>query len=279
MSRIIYFNSHEEIDKDIIEALKKLKHKVIPVDNLDFQETADIFLFRQTILSTDSLSIFFNKEIELQKVLTSIKCKKVFWFTDKIMGLGNNFLEAIVPLVDAVFLNDDTWIRRHDYKNIYPLHLGAGEIIEGKYNSEYDTEIAFNGNVYQPMGDWIDALKKIFRNKFKLYNVSGKDFADLCASAKIIIASRFLLTDFYWDDKIYKTLVSGGFMIYPRTYGLELKDGEHYIGYSSFTELVDAINWFLGHPADRSGISSDGRKEVLKNYTYTNRLKELLSKI
>ena len=279
MSKIIYFNLHEQIDKDIIKALKQLKHEVILVDSLDFQETADLFLFRNTAIPTDNMPLFFDKSIKLQKTLASLKCKKAFWFTDKVMGLGNDLLEAIIPLVDYVFLNDDTWLRRHDYENVYPLHLGASEIPEGKYVKKYDADIAFNGDIYQPMISWIDELKKTFGNKFKLFNVKGKDFADLCASAKIIISSRFLSSDFYWDDKIYQTLACGGFMIHPRLHGLELKDAKHYVSYNSFPELTDTIKWFLKYPVERDTIASKGRTEVLKKYTYKNRMKELLSKV
>jgi len=278
MSKIIYFDSKEQIDKDIIKALKKLKHKVILVEDLDFKETADLFLFRNTIIPTDSFPDFFNKLIELQKVLTGLKYKKALWFTDKVMGLGQDLLETIIPLVDATFLNDDTWIRRHDYK-IYPLHLAAGDMEEGKYEKKYDVDIAYNGIVYPPMANWVGNMKHIFGSRFKLFNVSGKDFADLCASAKIMIIPRFLFDDFYWDDKIYKTLALGGFVIHPRLYGMDLKDGEHYISYDSLTELVDATNWFLKYPPERDSIVSKGMAEVKKNFTYKNRLKELLSKI
>lgn len=276
--KIIYFNTNEPLDQDIIKALKKLNHKVILVEDFHFKETADLFLFRNTILPTNNLPDFYNGLIELQKTLTGLKCKKVFWFTDKIIGLGNDLLEIIIPLVDVTFLNDDTWVRRHDYKNVYPLHLAAGSVSEGHYDKKYDADIAFNGNVYPPMAVWIDELKKVYGNRLKLFNVDGDEFANLCVSAKIIITSKFLLSDFYWTSTIYRTIAAGGFMVHPRLYGLDLKDKEHFIGYNSFSEMVNIINWFLIHDSERDGVVTKGRTEVLKNCTYENRLKVLLSK-
>jgi len=275
--KIIYYNSNEQIDKDIITALKQLKHKVIPVTSLDFKE-ADLFLFRNTIIPTNDFIKFFNGLADLRSLLSKMKCKKALWFTNKVMGLGRDFLEQIIPLVDKTFLNDDTWIRRHDY-DITPLHLGAGELKEGEYNKKYDCDIAYNGLIYPPMTNWINTLKRIYGSRFKLFNVSGKDFADLCASAKIIITHRFPFDDFYWNDQIYKTLAVGGFMIHPRLYSMDLKDREHYISYDTITELIDAIDWFLKYPPERDSIASEGMREVKKNFTYKERLKQLLSKL
>jgi len=277
--KIAYFDSREPIDEDIISALKKLNHKVIPVNDLSFKDSVDLFLFRETVVSTNNLPIFFDGLIKLGSALATLKCKKALWFTNKVLGLGNDLLETIIPQTTAAFLNDETWIRRHGYKNVFPLHLGANDLPEGRYNKLYDADIVFNGVVYSAMASWLDDLKKIYGNRFQLFNVSGKEYADLCASAKIIIVSKFLLDDFYWTEQIYQTLALRGFIIHPRTYGLELKDGEHYISYNSFVELVDAINWFQKYAAYRDGIASEGRKEVLKNFTYKNRLKFLLSKI
>jgi hypothetical protein len=276
--KVIYFNGKEKIDENIISALKQLNHKVVEVNTFDFEEKGDVFLFRNSIIPATNFVEFFQKMAELQALLKRLKCKKALWFTDKIVGLGNDFIENVIPLVDKVFANDDTWIRRHDY-NITPLHLACGKATEGKYRKEYDVDIAFNGLIYPPTVIWLNGLKQIYCHKFKAFNVSGNDFADLCASAKVMVFPRFPNEDFYWDEKIYEIINAGGFIVYPRLYGMDLEDKKHYASYDSMAEMVDAINWFLSHKSEKELMVKQGKETVRKDFTYINRLKELFKNI
>ena len=124
----------------------------------------------------------------------------------------------------------------------------------------------------------------MYGDRFKIYSpnsISEKDFADICATSKVLICPRFPSDEFYWTDDIYNVLGAGGFMIHPKLYGLDLEDGKHYIGYSSWEEFIDAINHFVNPENDkeREQIASDGRKEVIKNCTLESRLKELISRL
>ena len=278
LMKIIYFNNKEQIDEDIIQALRELNHKVIPVENLDFKEKADVFLFRNTIIPSSDLVEFFKKLNELKAFLRDLKCKKVLWFTDKIIGLGADFIEEIIPFTDKVFANDDTWVRRHDY-GILPLHLAAGKRKEGKYQKKYDVDIAFNGKIHIPNVKWVNGLKTIYQNKFKLFNVQGQDFADLCVSAKILVFPWFPYDNFFWTEEIYEAINAGAFVIFPRTYGIDLEEKEQYVGYNMMIELVDAINWFLEHENERKLVVKQGKRAVREKFVYRERLRELLEKI
>jgi len=287
--RIIFLKDKNRINNDIETALKKLNHKVIVFDSFEQlpeiikkSKKADLFFFTRGWVDTTIPFSFYTTLRRLEVLLQNIKCKKVMWFTDKVIWLSEEMMEVIIPFVDYAFLNDDTWVRRHSYDNVFPLHLGAQEIKKGKFRKEYEGDIAFTGNIYGPRVGFAEGFKKKYGDKFKIYNnVWGKDFADLCTSVKILIADRFPTDEFYWSDRIYKTLGANGFMIYPRLYGMDLTDGKHYIGYSTWEECFDAVDYFLKleHEEERKKIADEGRKEVVKRFLYTHRLKELLSKI
>lgn len=284
--RILFLKDKNRINDNIETALKQLGHKVITFDKFDYDEIVkasgkvDLFFFTRGIVETTVPFDFYTTLRRLQGLLQNIKCKKVFWFTDKVIWLSEEWMEGIIPFADYGFLNDETWVRRHSYDNIFSLHLGVQSTNKGKFRKEYEGDIAFTGNIYGPRVSFAEGFKKRYGNKFKIYNnVWGKEFADLCASVKILIAPRFPTDEFYWSDRIYKTLGVKGFMIYPRLYGMDLEDGKHYVGYSTWKELIDSIDYFLEHGEERKKIVNAGRGEVMKKYTYKLRIKELLSKI
>ena len=76
-------------------------------------------------------------------------------------------------------------------------------------------------------------------------------------------------------------LGSGGFLIHPRLEGLkeEFTEGKHFAGYKTFVELQEKIDYYLKNPNERKLIQMAGYKHCIKNYTYQDRVKELLGKI
>jgi len=105
--------------------------------------------------------------------------------------------------------------------------------------------------------------------------------ADLCASAKIIVAPDFPTNEFYWSSRIYLTLGLGGFLVHPDCYGLkpELKEGTHFAGYKGMNELIATIEYFLEHEDQRKTIQMQGQKKCLENCTFEDRLETMLETI
>lgn len=303
MKILHFYNKLSLTDREINSALKKLNHEIIDVDDqeYDIKEVAikangcDVFFFQTGgVLTYNELS-FHSTLQEFINLLGGINgAKKVMWFPHKVWGMSYQLIPNILPFTDYVFLNDDTWIRRHKYQNVFPLHMGTNdtkmrntatyEEID-KLEKKFDCDIAFAGTVYGPRSVVMDSLKETYGNKFKIYNdVFDKEFRDLCAIAKIIFEPKYPIDDFYWTDRIYRTLGVGGFMLMPRLYGLKeegLVEGEHYVAYSSWWELKETIDYFLDPKNEkmRQGIAKQGRNFVISHFTYKERLKYLLEKI
>ncbi len=294
--KIIYLgnfdNPYSDVDeKHITYSLEKLGHEVIPINERYFYqernriveevaEGAEVFLFHKG-------GIKFNVALEdFIELLNHITCKKVMWFWDKvaIKEIAQNrekWVQSVIPFIEYAFLTDETWARRHNYKNVYILRQGIGDKNAhlGKYRKEYDVPIAFLGSVYGERIEWVFRLKAIFKEKFKVYNnIFGENLCDFCASAKIIVAPKYPQDDFYWSARIYKILGSGGFLIHPKLYGLkeEFEEGKHYVGYKTFEELVEKIEYYLKHDEEREKIRLAGHKHCIQNYTYTQRVKKML---
>jgi len=290
--KILYLRDETKISEDIEKALRKLGYKVDGIKEFDEKEIiekakdVDMLFFTRGMVDTSSPSNFQLTLSRLQKLLSNpeLKCKKVFWLPDNIIWLVEGWIETVAIWADYGFLNDDTWRRRHGYDNLFPLHLGASSTKQGKYRKEYESDVAFIGNIYGPRVSLVEGLKKMYGDRFKIYppkGISDENFADICASSKVMIAPRFPADEFYWTNDIYNVLGAGGLMIHPRLYGLDLEDGKHYVGYSSWDEFLDIINHFINpeNEKEREEIAKAGRKEVIKNCTLESRLKELISRL
>jgi len=293
-------NSVSELDVNIETALKKLG-KVISYDErtlltmkpeelnklITDANKSDFFIFRTGgVLTTNNLEFMFSLE-GFGRLLQEMKCVKIFFFTDKVWGLSGTWMGQIIPKIDYGFINDDTWLRRQVIENVFPLHLGIGdkEPEKGEIKEELKGDIAFIGDVFGIREEFVSYLKKEYKRRFKVFEPKeGKEFADICASTKIIISPRFPSDDFYWEDRIYKTLAYSGFLVHPRLEGLKEEgfiSGQHYISYKSREELKDIVDHFTDpkNEEERLRIIEQGKKFVRENFLYSKRMKDMFSKI
>ena len=290
--RILYWGNvndtlHTTIDAKVLEALKE----VADVKFLDIKEfsaeqvvkeskNSDLFLFHAQIPTSDDVEMMLMIE-QIQAVLQKIECKKALWFMEKVWLGKGAVIEGILPLVDYAFLTDDTWVRRMNEK-IYPLSQASPiKPLVGEFKKELQCDIAYVGNIYgireqeyQFLHEKFGLGIKFFQDKF------GQDLANLCQSAKIMIIPRFPFDDFYWSERIYEYLSMGAFVIQQRTYGLKeegFEDGKHYIEYESDKDLIPLVESMLSKEGEeaRKGIALAG-KDFVKNYTYRERIKEML---
>jgi len=294
--KILYFanlskNRLIKREEEIITSLESMGHKVLAIDETKFDvknliieaNKSDLFFFHHGGVITDS---YMNLQLSLNRlelILRNITCKKIFWFTDKAIGMSNEYLEHITPLVDYGFLNDDTWVRRHKYTNLYPMHLAWGETlpVPGRFKKEFANDIVFVGNVYGARKQFVMSMKEEFGERFKVYNDKyGQDFADMCESVKIMVSPKSPFDDFYWSDRVYRTMISKGFLIHPRLEGLkeEFRQKPCLETYNSWEELVDKIKFWLRpeNNRKRKDISQAGKNFVEQRFAYTNRLREIL---
>lgn len=289
--KIIYLGNfgNENSDKTeehIKDAFEQLGHEVVAIKESSFTaddilavKDPDLFLFHK-----GGLSVNFPLET-LIKVLNYLTCKKVFWYFDKVFPDREEYIESIADYVDIGFLTDDTYLRRHKFKNLFCLRQGIGqeETSLGSLKKEYECDIAFTGNIYSEDRRQMEMLlKSIYGDKFKVFdNVFNRDLYDLCASAKIVLAPMYPNDEFYWSSRIYMVLGSGGFLIHPDLYGLkeEFEEGKHFAGYKTIKEMKDTIDFFLEHKPERKMIQQEGYQHCIENYTYQNRVEEMLKKI
>jgi hypothetical protein len=296
--KILYFAHLQDeimdfLEDNVKEALEELEHEVIVIDEYNFKieellsyvGKVDLLLFHRGGIYSDNEQNFFMSLTQLNMILDNFKCKKVCWYTDKIWSFAHAFIKEILPKVDLIFVNDDTWLRSFETKKVFPLHCAAGKKRKGRKKKELESDLAFIGRIYGFRKDFVSEMKKRFGRKFKYYdNIWKKDFDNLCQSVKAIVLPRYPFDDFFWSDAIYKILSSGGFLIFPRLYGIQKEgfiEGSHYVAYSSSKELIDAIKYWTDpkNEKNRKIIAKQGQDFVLKNINYKDKVKYILNKL
>jgi len=293
MKNIVYFADFSEpqyaFTKEIERTLKT-KYKVESVNDRDFDmadllkkaKKVDLFLFHQGGVHTDTEMNYPVSVERLKQILTAITCKKVCWFTDKVWFLNDKTMEETIPLIDYVFLNDDTWVRRHKYDNVFPLHLATGSALKGLPKKEYACDLAFYGEIYGFNKPYIEFLKSEYGARFKVFpTLIGQDLADLIASAKMIFTPVQPYEEFYWDDRIYQILNHRGLALFPMFEGLKEEGfiaGEHYLGYKMVHQLRGIIDHYLSSREEREKIKEQGYK-FIQRFSYEERIKEIMKRI
>lgn len=296
--KVLYFGNFKSelptIDQDILYSLKK-RAEVVQVDLREFVEDKDIkriidlankcdvFLFHAFIPENSDFYVQLMLE-RLSVMLEAITCKKVLWFLDRIVGGKMKIITALLPLLDDIYLVDETWMRRFECEKLHALHPGTSERIKrGQKKAELECDIAMIGTLYGERVKQFEWLKEKFGDKFKLFDDKyGKDFSNVCRSAKVVIVPQYPFDDFFWSDRIYNILASGGVCIHPRAYGLQeagFIDGTHYIDYYTEQDLFVTLSMILDKKSNtlRRGIAQQG-KDFVKGQTMGHRINEILQR-
>ena len=295
--KILYFanlkNETPTIDQDILYSLKK-QHDVVSIDLREFVEDkdvgkiimkaneCDVFLFHALIPETNDLYIQLMLE-RIVEMLEGMTCKKVLWFLDKVAGSKMKIITNLLPSVDYLFVADGTWKKRFDHEKLFVLHPAASEKLKrGIVKEDLKCDIAMMGSLYGERFKQFEFLKNKFGDKFNYYDDKfGKDFSNACRSAKMVIVPQYPFDDFYWSERVYNIMASGGLCIHPRTYGLQeegLVDGEHFVDYYTEQDLFVTLTMLLDKKSDkvRKAISEMGRLWATQ-HTYSERLKEMFN--
>lgn len=285
--KILYLGNFENpfsdaTEKHIKYALEKAGHTVVTFDENDFDaekilaEKGDLFLFHKGGVGSGKVEI-----PQLVELLNKLTCKKVMWYFDKVWREREIFMRTLVPFCDYAFVTDETWARRHNYKNVHIVRQGISNQNPelGTLKERYKADIVYVGSVYGEREKFIEIFQRLYGKRFKVVNDAfGRNLYDLCASAKIVIAPKFPQDDFYWSSRVYMITGSGGFIIHPKLEGLkeEFKDGEHLVMYHDLNDLKDKIDYYLEHEDERLKIKEAGYKLCHEKYTYETRVNTIL---
>jgi hypothetical protein len=164
------------------------------------------------------------------------------------------------------------------------LRQGIHEPDHRLFENSKSVDIAFVGstNSYKQRRILTRWLTSTYGDRISFHsNLRGLDLNKELAKTKIVVGDTYPVKN-YWSNRVYEILGRGGFLLFPETVGLdsEFTDKVHYVSYprGNFRALRDRISYYLAHDEEREKIRQAGF-EKCGEYTYTSRVKELLTRI
>lgn len=154
------------------------------------------------------------------------------------------------------------------------------------YERDLKHDVIFvGGDVYRTRVNLLSGLRCRYKEKFDRYGnmpdnqVRGLPLNELYASTKVVVGDS-QPSPLYWSNRVYETLGRGGFLLHPRTEGLdqEFEDGKHLVLYDreDLADLHDKIDYYLTHDEEREKIRRAGFEFVKAHHTYKDRCRELM---
>jgi hypothetical protein len=193
-----------------------------------------------------------------------------FWRTDKVFTADGGNDEKFA----ALGINHQ-WM---------PPAVVERDCVMGRSNLRFNSPLAFTGaDGYHPEYPFrpllVNRLREIYGTNFRVYQgIRQQDLNDLYATVRVLVGdSCFAGADRYWSDRVPETLGRGGFLIYPKTPGLDIPGLVTYEP-QNIDDLIKKINYYVDddHQAERIRLRNQAHEFVKQHHTYTNRMQTLL---
>lgn len=189
---------------------------------------------------------------------------------------------------DTVFTadggNDDRFLERGIIHRWLPPAVVEKDCYFGKPQPQYNSPICFTGaDGYHPEYPFrprmVSRLKEKYGSNFRVYQGVRQDsLNNLYASVRVVVGdSCFAGSDRYWSDRVPEVLGRGGFLVFPKTPGLEIPGLVTYTP-GDIEDLIKKIDYWTNEDrdAERKAIQVKTQAHVKEHDTYTNRMRTLL---
>ena len=240
------------------------------------------------------------------ETITALKGTGAFviqWTGDARQPLPSHYAELGKKIDLSLFTNRyDVMEMRKSGCNADYLQVSADHDI---YNSKGSIdikcpEIVFMGNHYQDKFElssyrmeMVKFLKEIYGDNFGLYGswpngmaaenimFNQEKEAEVYRSCKIAINCSHYDLKSYTSDRFFRILLSGTFCLSKQFPQMEeFKPDVNFVAYDgTFVDLKDKIDYYLRNEEERKQIAANGYQKATQNWTWHNRIDELLNLI
>ncbi|MBU2573290.1 MAG: glycosyltransferase [Elusimicrobia bacterium] len=253
------------------------------------------------VLMGDSITPETLRQVRQMGVVT------VNWFHDSVLApIRRPFVEEVSPFYDYFFMIDSEAVLKHvkiGARQVCTLPLGCAPSCHRRValtedeKKEYGSEVSFVGTVKfgraevlkslsgLGLGIWGYWLEKIpeLEGCYRRRHVFGEEAVKVYNASKVVvdIHEKYASGEEYFNvtPRVFEVPASGALLLVnenPLLAGL-YKPGEEIVCYKDAADLREKVKYYLARPAEREAIAGKGRRRALRDHTYEQRLKEILS--
>ena len=226
----------------------------------------------------------------IKALRTGSEAPVFYWVWDYMYDIELPVWHYDIASTADLYLSND--VRSGHYFNGYyfPFDVADGDIPRYQ-TSKKEVDVAFFGS-WIGQGDrqtWLPEINKtnpvtVFSWNYKDWPkefdarpaIYGKDFAEMVGKTKICLGFSVEPNCWgYWSNRVGKTLLVGGFLLYQYAPGMELflRDGVEY--FSSIEEVREKIDHYLVADMEREEIAKRGYQIAQERLSSKARVKDL----
>ncbi|RPH52474.1 MAG: hypothetical protein EHM85_02715 [Desulfobacteraceae bacterium] len=149
----------------------------------------------------------------------------------------------------------------------------------------FEKLVDFNIAVWGPGWDALDRNSLLGRC-IRGAHTTPNDWLKIYSASKIVLATHYKdpqnrFPVYQASPRIFEALACRAFVLCDdqRDVFSLFQDGEDLVRFIDASDLMNKAKHYLAHPEERNKIAGMGNRNVLKNHTYTHRIRELFSKI
>lgn len=247
----------------------------------------------------DLVLVIKGENIAASTVLEIRKITRVVnYFSDYMRWFSEEQMKAWLSAYEVTFTGDmwdvETY-RKKGFKNLYHVHLPAPPVSNIPKNKKND--LVFVGAYSKEREETFKLLKdlnfkiwgdkkwesSILKNNFMGKWLSNDENLEVFKNSKIVVNFHNDLTgkNRYINLRAFEAAACEALLISDLRKDLPtvFKIGKEIIVYKNKSDLYKKVKYYLNNDDERLKIASAGRKRVLKEHTYKQRIKKMLSLI
>lgn len=262
----------------VSKAFKELGYEVIETDyRVLYKEEVST---RIKCITDAEFLLCIKGERIIPEDIFACRIPTILWLQDSVQANqeANFVIQTKSSLFDLVYSFNETELPFYKQfnKNSYLLLLGADKEIHKKVDIEKTINVGFCGSLNN---NRINMINILLDHGIPIqYNYTHQGYPEIVSKTKINLNCG--ITDSGYQMRIFEILSMEGFLLTNKIKdGSIFKDKEHLVYYENFDNLIELIYYYIERPEEMKRISENGRKEVLKNHLYTNRVQKIVEDV
>jgi glycosyltransferase involved in cell wall biosynthesis len=232
------------------------------------------------VIKPEDLFFFVDPAMDWPLNLERLSCPTVAYFIDVHQDLSSRL--ELSQFFDTVFVAQKDYVPAFvniGHRNAHWLPLGCDPEVHCLPQEVRPFDVGFVGKLGLP-GTWRHGVLTTVLTHYRTNDYKAiyppRAMAGVYGQSKIVFNAS-INKDL--NMRFFEALASGALLVTDRIEnGLPdmLREGEHYVGYSTVEEAIEKIDYYLKNPVDRMAIAFEGQRVALAHHTYLNRWKEII---